>query len=59
MMSDTGDGRRVVYDVVVIGAGVIGSAAAYHIVRKGVRVALIEQVRCTVCSFGVSFQCYR
>ena len=42
-MSDT-HSRRVVYDVAVIGAGVIGSAAAYHIIKKGVKVVLIEQV---------------
>ncbi|XP_065897170.1 peroxisomal sarcosine oxidase-like [Dysidea avara] len=41
-MSDT-HSRRVVYDVAVIGAGVIGSAAAYHIIKKGVKVVLIEQ----------------
>jgi len=41
-MSDTDSG--VVYDVAVVGAGVIGSAAAYNIIRKGVNVVLIEQV---------------
>ena len=34
----------VVYDVAVIGAGVIGSAAAYQIVKTGATVILLEQV---------------
>ena len=29
------------YDVVVIGAGVIGSSTAYHLVKKGLSVALV------------------
>ena len=33
------------YDVAVIGAGVIGSATAYHIAKSGVKVVLIEQVQ--------------
>ena len=41
-MSDTDSG--VVYDVAVVGAGVIGSAAACNIIRKGANVVLIEQV---------------
>lgn len=35
----------IVYDVAVIGAGVIGSAAAYQIAKNGSRVILLEQVR--------------
>lgn len=31
------------YDVVVIGAGVIGTSCAYHLVKKGLKVALIEK----------------
>ncbi|QPR66805.1 FAD-binding oxidoreductase [Lysinibacillus macroides] len=31
------------YDVVVIGAGVIGTSVAYHLVRKGFKVALVER----------------
>ena len=49
-MSDPDNNRRVVYDVAVIGAGVIGSAAANHIIEKGVKVALIEQVRSSIRS---------
>ena len=34
-----------VYDVIVIGAGIEGSSAAYHIANKGIKkVALVEQV---------------
>ena len=32
------------YDVAVIGAGVIGSAAAYQIAKRGPKVVLFEQV---------------
>ena len=35
----------IVYDVAVIGAGVIGSAAAYQIAKSGAKVALLEQVQ--------------
>lgn len=31
------------YDVIVIGAGVMGSAAAYHLAKRGHRVAVLEQ----------------
>ena len=33
------------YDVAVIGAGVIGSAAACQIAKTGAKVALLEQVQ--------------
>ena len=32
------------YDVVVIGAGIEGSAAAYYLLKKGLNVLLLEQV---------------
>ena len=35
----------IVYDVAVIGAGVIGSAAAYQIAKSGAKVVLLEQVQ--------------
>lgn len=31
------------FDVIVIGAGVIGASVAYHLVKKGLEVALIEK----------------
>lgn len=31
------------YDVVVVGAGVIGTSCAYHLVKKGYTVALVEK----------------
>ena len=35
----------VLYDVIVVGAGVEGSSTAYHVARKGgKRVLLLEQV---------------
>jgi 2-polyprenyl-6-methoxyphenol hydroxylase-like FAD-dependent oxidoreductase len=35
------------FDVVVVGAGVIGSAAAYHLIRHGPqKVLLLEQASC-------------
>src|SRR5262245_1773776 len=30
-------------DVVVIGAGIVGSATAYHLARRGVRVVVVER----------------
>ena len=33
------------YDVVVVGAGVIGLCTAYTMARKGLRVLLLEQVK--------------
>lgn len=32
------------FDCAVIGAGIVGSAAAYHLARCGKRTVLIEQV---------------
>ena len=31
-----------VYDVIVIGAGAVGTSCAYHLVKKGMSVALID-----------------
>lgn len=39
---DSGEFPQAV-DVVVIGAGIVGTAAAYELARKGVRVALFEK----------------
>ncbi len=36
---------EMIYDVAVVGAGVVGSSTAYHLVQKGgKRVILLEQV---------------
>ena len=32
------------YDVVVVGAGIEGSATAYYLLKKGLNVLLLEQV---------------
>src|SRR4051812_28429062 len=39
--SSSGSGAH--YDIIVIGAGGVGSAAAYHCARAGKRVLLLEQ----------------
>lgn len=31
------------FDVIVVGAGIEGSAAAYHIAKRGLKVLLLEQ----------------
>src|SRR2546423_1202699 len=42
-MSATGDGLQ--YDVIVVGAGVVGCAIARELARVGRRVALVERER--------------
>ena len=34
------------YDTIVVGGGVIGLASAYQLARRGIRVLVLEQVRC-------------
>ena len=34
----------VTWDVIVVGAGVVGSATAYHLAKQGFKTLLIEQV---------------
>jgi monomeric sarcosine oxidase len=43
MMSETRSSSSTTYDVIVIGAGGVGSAAAYHLAQAGRRVLLLEQ----------------
>src|SRR4051794_19384562 len=38
-----GSGRAMDYDAIVIGLGALGSAAAYHLARRGQRVLGVEQ----------------
>ena len=38
--------NEAIYDVIVVGAGGMGSAAAYHLARAGARVLVLEQFRC-------------
>ena len=46
------------FDVVVVGAGVLGSATAYHLIRNGAkRVLLLEQVNCSGLSSCMSVLC--
>ena len=33
-----------IWDVIVVGAGIVGSSAAYHCVKQGLKTLLIEQV---------------
>jgi glycine oxidase len=35
--------RREIYDVVVVGAGIVGCSTAYHLARSGVRVAIVDK----------------
>ncbi|MFJ6569323.1 NAD(P)/FAD-dependent oxidoreductase [Streptomyces sp. NPDC091292] len=43
-------------DVVVVGAGIVGSSVAYHLARRGVRVTLLEQGPAPACGVtGGSF----
>jgi sarcosine oxidase subunit beta len=43
------------WDVVVVGGGLIGSAAAYHLARSGVRTLLIEQGDLASGASGANF----
>src|SRR5262249_13784700 len=40
-----GDFRRMTQEVVVIGAGVVGASAAFHLSRAGYRVLVVDRVR--------------
>ena len=36
--------KTFIYDAVVVGAGIEGSATAYHLAKQGQKTLLIEQV---------------
>ena len=38
-------------DVIVIGAGVVGCAAAYYLAKRGVKVTVLERLDVTTVSF--------
>jgi geranylgeranyl reductase family protein len=49
--------RRLTVDVAVVGAGPAGSAAAFHLARAGLRVALVDRARfprAKVCGDGLT-----
>ena len=35
----------VVFDVAVVGGGIMGSCTGYHLVKSGAKTAILEQVR--------------
>ena len=42
--------KDMLYDVIIIGAGVEGSATGYHLSKTNKKVLLLEQVHlCSVC----------
>ena len=43
------------WDVIVVGVGVVGSAAAYQLAKQGFKTLLIEQVARIHSSFQQSF----
>jgi len=53
---DAAKDRRTTMDVIVLGGGLMGTASAYFLARRGARVTLIERNRigtgATVASFG-------
>ena len=46
-------------DVVVVGAGVVGVAAAHYLARRGARVALIDSRPALSLTSSLSTECYR
>ena len=55
-LSSSGDGRR---RAVVVGAGVAGSSAAMHLVRRGVDVTLVDARPPLTATSQYSTECYR
>ena len=45
----------VLYDVIVIGAGIVGSSAAFQLAKDGYKTLLIEQVRFLFILSSVAF----
>ena len=49
------ESRRDLYDVIVVGAGIEGSATAYQLAKKGKDVLLLEQVSCRFKYIGSDY----
>lgn len=45
----------MLYDVIVIGAGIEGSATAYHLAKRGQKTLLLEQVEMVTAALLLFF----
>lgn len=51
------NGKTNHYDVIVVGAGVIGAALAYELAQQGVKVALLEKINPLLVRQGQQVEC--
>ena len=50
--------NTTIYDVIVVGAGIMGSCTAYHLSKtKDMKLLLLEQVRPKLCRFLSVVRC--
>jgi glycerol-3-phosphate dehydrogenase len=35
--------QKEIYDVIVVGAGIVGCSTSYHLARSGLKVALVDK----------------